>query len=811
MVFFLHDSLPLWLRARVVEVTKDTAAELVFMSDPCVITCSTNATWKCEATCPPITDPPIPLTDPPTGLATDPPPSTQAPMPNVTARVNVQHLTTAETERASSRAENEQHVTTIAGLRQHLTTAETERASCRAENQEHKQSPPTTSPHPFSPNRSLICSQIEQGVKDIDTNAVANGSWNFWDLECPDTKMPLIFHAVLHANMNFVSMVANKDPVCKSDTYGSILHFAAQQKDTIVVEHLLNTFQGLFNAMKVRANVTVNGIRLLNVLPIHVGIVRESTSLVKTFMEYYSKWSDSVTALSWNTLTWTAPDGKVLPLPFFAVHWNQGFLAKFISTYHTFGVMANSETLALYATDQCKVEALEHVYPANAKSEFLATTKYTVPHVAADVNCPGALLVVCRKESLPIAWAGWTAHPNLMPAGVANKKKHIKVIQLLENMFVGAPQCPGPTKAEYHNLVFEGGGPKGMGFLGALRVFDKQFDLALIKRVAGTSVGAITAFTLALGLNLTHIETVVTKMDPVGMLVNEDATKFWGMMTGFASGLVTGQGLSDGKKFLDLFKKLARDHFNLTQFEELTFGGLAKCARDGTGGARHLTVVITKVPNVHGVPEQVTLSSETCDKDNTCDVVVASAVRASMSLPFAFWPHRLERWKSGGGSISHSEDLYIDGGLLWNYPIDVFDNVNSRTLGFMLQPAAIQTWLTDPNARKGGIPENGIQGGARSVGNSFFNAQLAKIASADVKRSVMIDPCHITAYSFDITEADKAMLQRSGEHSMTRFVREQKVLNNLPPETSFECPSQGWDALWSWTLIAAMLAATYIL
>ena len=93
--------------------------------------------------------------------------------------------------------------------------------------------------------------------------------------------------------------------------------------------------------------------------------------------------------------------------------------------------------------------------------------------------------------------------------------------------------------------------------------------------------------------------------------------------------------------------------------------------------------------------------------------------------------------------------------------------------------------------------------------NSLFNAQLAKIAPADVKRSVMIDPCHITAYSFDITEADKAMLQRSGEHSMTRFVREQKVLNNLPPETSFECPSQGWDARW-WILIAAMAAATII-
>ena len=60
----------------------------------------------------------------------------------------------------------------------------------------------------------------------------------------------------------------------------------------------------------------------------------------------------------------------------------------------------------------------------------------------------------------------------------------------------------------YHfkNLVFEGGGVKGIAYVGALEVLDKEGILKNIKRVAGTSAGAMVA--VLVGLNYTATEKI---------------------------------------------------------------------------------------------------------------------------------------------------------------------------------------------------------------------------------------------------------------------------------------------------------------
>ena len=59
------------------------------------------------------------------------------------------------------------------------------------------------------------------------------------------------------------------------------------------------------------------------------------------------------------------------------------------------------------------------------------------------------------------------------------------------------------VKAPYHfrNLVFEGGGVKGIAYVGAMQVLEAKGILPNIKRVGGTSVGAINAALVALGLS----------------------------------------------------------------------------------------------------------------------------------------------------------------------------------------------------------------------------------------------------------------------------------------------------------------------
>ena len=65
------------------------------------------------------------------------------------------------------------------------------------------------------------------------------------------------------------------------------------------------------------------------------------------------------------------------------------------------------------------------------------------------------------------------------------------------------------TKPDFHfpykNLVFKGGGIRGISYIGALEILEKYGILSQIDRVAGTSAGAITATLVSFRLN--HQET----------------------------------------------------------------------------------------------------------------------------------------------------------------------------------------------------------------------------------------------------------------------------------------------------------------
>mgnify|MGYP000421601976 CR=1 FL=1 len=59
------------------------------------------------------------------------------------------------------------------------------------------------------------------------------------------------------------------------------------------------------------------------------------------------------------------------------------------------------------------------------------------------------------------------------------------------------------------NLVFEGGGVKGIAYAGALQALETKNILKDVKRVAGTSAGAITAALVSLKYEAAAITKVV--------------------------------------------------------------------------------------------------------------------------------------------------------------------------------------------------------------------------------------------------------------------------------------------------------------
>ena len=61
----------------------------------------------------------------------------------------------------------------------------------------------------------------------------------------------------------------------------------------------------------------------------------------------------------------------------------------------------------------------------------------------------------------------------------------------------------------FHNLVFEGGGVKGIAYVGALEVLEKEGILQNIKRVAGTSAGAMMAVLVGLRYTAEEVREIL--------------------------------------------------------------------------------------------------------------------------------------------------------------------------------------------------------------------------------------------------------------------------------------------------------------
>ena len=169
------------------------------------------------------------------------------------------------------------------------------------------------------------------------------------------------------------------------------------------------------------------------------------------------------------------------------------------------------------------------------------------------------------------------------------------------------------SKYHFKNLVFEGGGVKGIAYVGALEVLDQEGILKDIKRVAGTSAGAMVAVLIGLGYSAAELRDILWNLNFQNFL--DDS---WGYIRD-AKRFITDYGWYKG----DFFRNLMADFIKQkTGNGEATFKDLqdeTKYKDINLIGA-DLSTGCTKVFNAR----------------NTPDVKVADAARISMSIPLFF-------------------------------------------------------------------------------------------------------------------------------------------------------------------------------
>jgi predicted acylesterase/phospholipase RssA len=187
---------------------------------------------------------------------------------------------------------------------------------------------------------------------------------------------------------------------------------------------------------------------------------------------------------------------------------------------------------------------------------------------------------------------------------------------------------------EFTKMVIAGGAMRSLASIGCIRYLEEENLLKSIKHFAGTSAGSVICLFLVLGYTANEIfEFIITnfKRNDVASVSIEDIFK-----------IIDNFGLNLGANITAFIGTMLHQKLKV---KDITFLELAK----NTG--KNLVVCVANLTK-H--------KEEYWCVDTTPSMSVIKAIRASCSLPILFTP------------VKHNGDLYIDGGIYNNFPIDYF-------------------------------------------------------------------------------------------------------------------------------------------
>lgn len=325
----------------------------------------------------------------------------------------------------------------------------------------------------------------------------------------------------------------------------------------------------------------------------------------------------------------------------------------------------------------------------------------------------------------------------------------------------------------FRNLIFEGGGVKGIAYAGALEVLEEKEVLGSVERVGGASAGAINAVLLGLDYSVADVGRILEDLD-FQRFMDDD----WGVVRD-TKRLIEEFGWYKG----DFFREWIADVISArTGNPNATFRDVHEAAEEE--GFRDLYFVGTNLS---------TGFAEVFSYEHSPRMCVADAVRISMSIPLFFAARRNLRG-----------DLYVDGGMLDNYPVKLFDRrkyveddahvrrpdyyrehnreleerdihvseyvYNRETLGFRLDSEEEIAVFRDQAEPPRHEVDDFFDYASRLVRTMMSAQESRHLHSDDWQRTIYIDTLGVGTTDFDLSAERKAALVASGrEHARAYF------------------------------------------
>jgi NTE family protein len=223
--------------------------------------------------------------------------------------------------------------------------------------------------------------------------------------------------------------------------------------------------------------------------------------------------------------------------------------------------------------------------------------------------------------------------------------------------------CFAQKKYDYKNLVMEGGGVRGLAYAGVLTVLEQNGVLQQIENVGGSSAGAIAALLVSIGYTAAEIDSLMTEL-PIQKF-NEGRGGVIGKYKRFKNDFGIYRGGTFEKWLQQLIKyKTGNPLLTFEQLHEL---------RSRNNFYKDIYCTGTNLSK-----QQLEIFSYM----HTPNMPLALAVRISSSIPLYFEPVALDNQLQ---KIKRNDSLsfinyYVDGGMLCNYPISMFDTCEGGSL-----------------------------------------------------------------------------------------------------------------------------------
>ena len=202
------------------------------------------------------------------------------------------------------------------------------------------------------------------------------------------------------------------------------------------------------------------------------------------------------------------------------------------------------------------------------------------------------------------------------------------------------------------NLVLSGGSIRGYAFIGAIKALTEFNILNNITTFCGTSIGGVISLILNLKYTYNELYAILIKLhiQDLQHITTDNILNFF-----YEYGIDSGDNII---RVIDILIKAKVGNPSIT-FKELY------------NITKKKLIVTSVCVNTQSIIYY--------NYEDTPDEPVSLSIRKTISVPFLFKP------------VKDKGLLYVDGGLINNFPINLFENEKDKTLGILLYDEVLET------------------------------------------------------------------------------------------------------------------------